>query len=228
MLEDICHYWLQHGANIDLGDEPAAATIFLKKIVASNYMLCIQYIRSVACQLEYIISSRNARWSELSNQWAFEHWTTLQQWSLHCSRYCESIDDILDNFQLHDQNSQGTDNWRGCESDFKVIRRGLYGVEERLNGLVSSTTGLNGILGNRSALQEARRVKVLTILGMTFLPLTFASGLLSMNSSFLPGSSHFWVFFAIALPLVLIVFGIVFIANRILQIIGSMQRISIS
>jgi hypothetical protein len=50
------------------------------------------------------------------------------------------------------------------------------------------------------------RIKVLTLIGIVFIPLDFICDLFSMNDTYLPGSSHFWVYWASALPLVVFVF----------------------
>ncbi|KAM7188005.1 hypothetical protein V8F20_010740 [Naviculisporaceae sp. PSN 640] len=59
-----------------------------------------------------------------------------------------------------------------------------------------------------TALREAQAVGKLTRLGLLFLPAGFVAGLLSMGGEFLPGQSMFWVFWVVALPVVLLVLGL--------------------
>ncbi|KAM7187103.1 hypothetical protein V8F33_011437 [Rhypophila sp. PSN 637] len=59
-----------------------------------------------------------------------------------------------------------------------------------------------------TALREAQQVGKLTRLGVLFLPAGFVAGLLSMGGDFLPGQSQFWVFWAVALPVVGIVWTV--------------------
>jgi hypothetical protein len=65
-------------------------------------------------------------------------------------------------------------------------------------------------VGNRQSLFEARSVRLLTLLGMTVLPLSFTSGLFSMSGEYAPGNSHFWVFFAVSVTLIGLIFGITY------------------
>ncbi|KAF2433912.1 hypothetical protein EJ08DRAFT_731078 [Tothia fuscella] len=56
-----------------------------------------------------------------------------------------------------------------------------------------------------SSILEAQSVRVLTVLGMLFLSLSFARSLLNMAKDYLPGAEKFWVYFSIAGPLILFV-----------------------
>ena len=220
MLEDICFYWTHHRKSIVVADEPVVATIYLRKIVASNYMLCIGYIVALLGELDYNVSRRDRPISELDITWVEERWKDLQAWNRQCAQYCDSVEAILDSFEIPLSENEASSSWESCEKDFHVIYRKLRGMKARSDDLISSFTGLAGILGNRQALKEANRslheaksVKILTLLGMLFLPLSFASGILSMNGDFLPGASLFWIYFAIAVPLIVFVFGVAFLVN---------------
>lgn len=73
--------------------------------------------------------------------------------------------------------------------------------------LIETCLGVASILESRRSLQETTDVNRLTKLGMTFLPLSFASGLLSMGGAFLPGEKHFWIYFVLVVPLIAVVFA---------------------
>jgi hypothetical protein len=57
------------------------------------------------------------------------------------------------------------------------------------------------------------RIKTLTLLGMVFLPLGFCTGFFSMSDQYLPGESSFCVYFAVAIPLIVTVFLLVFLVG---------------
>ena len=127
----------------------------------------------------------------------------------------------MESFGILSGQSEVLHSWETSAKDFHVIQRKLLSLKNRSNNMLASFTGLAGILGNRQALKEANRslhearsVKILTFLGMIFLPLSLTSGLLSMNGEYNPGASQFWIYFAIAIPLTLCVFGVVFLVNR--------------
>jgi hypothetical protein len=75
-------------------------------------------------------------------------------------------------------------------------------LKKKAEGLVSSFTGLAGIVGNRQSLAEART------LGMIFLPLSFTSRIFSMQTAYVPGGSQFWIYIAVAIPLLFVVFAL--------------------
>ena len=220
MLEDICYYWIYHSSCIDVQDDPSISTLFLKKIIASNYMVLIEYVRAILSTLEWSVSRQNQDISEFKIAWAEQRWSDLQSWSRRCSEYCESIESIMDSLQIPLSEANASRDWISCEKDFHLINRKLMGLKQRSDVLISSLTGLAGILGNRQTLKEASRslheaksVKILTLLGMMFAPLFLTSGIFSMSEKFLPGATYFWVFITVAVPLVLLVFVVVFLIN---------------
>ena len=217
MLEDLSHYWTQYAKDILVEDDPIIATFFLKKIIASNYLLLIGYIGALLSELDYDVSRRDRPISRLQIEWVEERWKDLQAWTRQCSKYCESVEETMHSFEIPKE-SEVSRSWETGGNDFHIIQRKLLSMSKRSNDLLASFTGLAGILGNRKVLKEANRslheaksVKTLTFLGMLFLPLSLASSLLSMSGDFSPGASQFWIYFAISIPLILCVFGVVFL-----------------
>ena len=217
MLEDLSYYWTHHAKDLFVEDNPIIAIFFLKKIIASNYFLLIGYIGALLSELDYNISRRNRAISRFQIEWVEERWKDLQAWSRQCSKYCESVEETMYSFEIP-MESELSKSWKIGDKDFIIIQRRLLSMSRRCNDLLASFTGLAGILGNRRVLKEANRslheaksVKTLTFLGMLFLPLSLASGLLSMSGDYSPGGSQFWIYFAIAIPLILCVFGVVFL-----------------
>jgi len=220
MLEDICYYWTNHQTCVNNLEEPIVSTIFLKKIVASNYLVLIEYIRGMLSNLEIAWARQEQDISEIKIAWAEQTWSELQSWSRRCSEYCENVESILDGLGIPLSESQASREWSSCEKDFHVVSRKLRTLKSRSDTLTSSLTGLAGILGNKQALKEANRslheaksVKILTLLGMMFLPLSLTSQILSMSERFLPGPGQFWIYVAVATPLMVLVFVIVFLIN---------------
>ena len=62
------------------------------------------------------------------------------------------------------------------------------------------------VIDARHALAETANISRLTVLALIFVPLSYVSSLFSMNSQNMPGSPHFWVYFAVAVPVTLLVF----------------------
>ena len=220
LLEDICYYWANHSTCIEIQEEPVVSTIFLKKIIASNYLILIEYLRGMLSNLEIAWSQQEQDISEIKIAWAEQRWSELQFWSRRCSEYCENVEAILDGLGIPVSESQASKEWASCEKDFHLINRKLRGLKSRSDILTSSLTGLASILGNEQALKETNRslheaksVKILTTLGMMFLPLSLTSQILSMSERFLPGPGQFWIYITVSTPLVALVFFVVFLIN---------------
>ena len=219
MLEDLAYYWTQYAKDISVEDDPIIATFFLKKIIASNYLLMIGYIGVLLSEVDFDVSRRDRPISRLQIEWVGERWKDLQALNRQLPRYLESVEETMYSFGIPTE-SKVSKAWKNGDKDFYVIQRKLLSLSNRSKDLLASFTGLAGIIGNRKALEEANRslqeaksVKTLTFLGMLFLPLSLASGLLSMSGDYSPGGSLFWIYFAIAIPLILCVFGVVFLVK---------------
>jgi hypothetical protein len=79
-------------------------------------------------------------------------------------------------------------------------------LKDRADALVDSMTGLSGIVGNKQALKRAKSSRALAIIGLVFIPLAYTSALFSMSEQYSPGADYFWIYFAVSIPLMVIVF----------------------
>lgn len=215
MLEDLCFYWTEHGDKLEENLGPAFATLFMRKIVASHYMQLLEFARANVANLEFQLSRRDSL-KDIHIPWIEAQWSDLQAWSWRCSEYIEQVEAIL--ISLGAPFSASVDNlqkgdWKSCDRDFQHIHDRLQTLKNRVDLFINSITGLAGIAGNRHALHEAKRslqetmrIKTITLLGMVFIPLAFSTGLFSMNEEYLPGTSSFWIYLSVAIPLIVIVF----------------------
>jgi hypothetical protein len=185
--------------------------LFLQKIVASHYILLSEYNRALLNQLKWILSRRET-YAGLSVKWVEERWSDLQALHRRCGDYHRHIQSII----LHlgfEESTRVPSDWSNTSHDFIVLGQIFADLERKSESLISSLTGLAGIVGNRQSLAESRSVRILSMLGMTFLPLSFTSGLFSMADKYRPGASMFWVYFAVAVPLILVTFVLPFFIN---------------
>lgn len=204
MFDDICYYFEHHGMNVDISDDPRSTLIFAQKIVASQYMLLIQYTRSLLNHLGWVLSRRDT-FADLNVDWVEERWSDLLSFHRRCDDHRGNIQDIIAGLSPEDMSTKQR-SWTDVRADFAHIERQFGRLQEKSDSLISSFTGLASIVGNRQSLAEARSVRLLTLLGLIFLPLSFISGLFSMATPYTPGNSRFWIYFAVSLPLLLLVF----------------------
>jgi hypothetical protein len=109
-------------------------------------------------------------------------------------------------------------DWQFSDKDFQYIYQRLQEMKKKVDQMITSAMGLSNIVGSRKALSEARRsvkeaksTKTLTVVGLVFIPLAYTCALFSMSDQFRPGSNGFWVYFAVSIPMVLLVFAGTFV-----------------
>jgi Mg2+ and Co2+ transporter CorA len=90
--------------------------------------------------------------------------------------------------------------------DFEVINNSIQSAGARLENMLPVVTSLVQIIDARQSFAETANISRLTVLALVFVPLTFVSSLFSMNTENLPGRSHFWVYFVVAIPVTILVF----------------------
>lgn len=123
----------------------------------------------------------------------------------------------------HSRLDDNSTSWEALRDDYEYITASLVQHGERLQTSVLSVTMFLQLLESRRVSSETKHVSRLTVLALTFVPLSFVSSLFSMNEVFSPGGPLFWVYFVVATPLLITVFilarssqwGYVFIYNRV-------------
>jgi hypothetical protein len=207
-LDDLCYYWTHSELAHDLDfNTPAAATVFLKRYIASHWMVLLQYSHDLLHRHEYTVN-RTSKVTDISAS-ALEHcWTGVQYLNNRTSGWCEHVDSSIHQFTITGTlgDFPGELGNNTAEDDFIQLSHGLRGLKEEIKTVTSSITGLLSIY-------ETKRMKELANLGMLFLPLAFASGIFSMAGSYAPGGSSFWVYWVVAGPLVLLMLPVVFGVN---------------
>lgn len=213
MLEDLCHYFLNHSDVLTKHgldwQAPKTSTIFLQKIVAAQYLQLVDYIKVMLPSLEFILTRGAWKTGE-------QEWNILQTINRRCGNYQDDIEDIL--LSLGDPpepNPKPKDRvaWTDCCADFQHIHYRLKVLKGRADTLLQSMTGLASIAGNRQSLEEAKRMKQLTALGAFFIPLAYTSSLFSMQDNYAPGKIQFWVYWICAMGVIAITLGAAWILD---------------
>lgn len=169
-------------------DSILPVTVFLQKIVASNYMILSGYLESCLNELELAVRlahvSKGAKNMTLQIS---EQWFILQSWCHRFPEYCGMLDDIR---QLHAKLPRpgcppGTapkpQVWDGCVEDFEAISAKMDALRRRTEVLADSFVGLASMAGMQESLDEARNVQILTFLGIFFLPLSWIASIFAID-----------------------------------------------
>ncbi|VUC30827.1 unnamed protein product [Clonostachys rosea] len=215
--DDLCYYLATAHKTIPGGVKLSEhATVFMKKIVASHYLQLISYHQANLATMEYPLQ-RIVGLGQLKIPQLQQQWSDIQLMCARCAHYLKTASSIMMQLGIPlEYPSRGKisdTTWTESNLDFQYVHHELNRLVERALFFNESLTGLTGIVGNEQALTETRRsireakaVKALTLVGMVFIPLAFTTGLFSMSDEYLPGMEKFWTFFAVSVPLVLLVF----------------------
>lgn len=220
LREDLCYYFTECSRNLPDGvRSPVDATIFAKKIMASQYLLLIEYTDAILSDMESMLQ-RKEDFREIETTFLEGQWSDIQLVYSRCNRYLKDVSFILLQLgtPMEDPILSDTASWTESGVDFQYIYMRLRTLKDRSQVLNDSLTGLTGIIGNSRALVEAKRssreaktVKTLTLVAMIFIPLGFTTGIFSMSDGYLPGKGQFWIFIAVSFPLVIVVFMVTFL-----------------
>ncbi|CAG9952005.1 unnamed protein product [Clonostachys rosea f. rosea IK726] len=103
---------------------------------------------------------------------------------------------------------QGVDTQAGnmILKDIQYIQKQLDDYSRSLEQMLTVATSMVQLLDSRRSILEAVSVRRLTYIALVFVPLSWVSSLFSMSDTYLPGHGRFWVYFAVALPLICLCF----------------------
>ena len=222
LFDDLCFYYETHHHHLQLTEDPQSVTPFAQKIVASEYMLLISYHRSLLSSLGWRLSRRDSL-DVFDPSWVERAWSDLQSFQRRLEDHHRNVGLAISDLQLS-RKANPSSHWMDTASDFLYIEAQLERLRNQADGLLNSFTSLAGIVGTRQSLDEARSVRVLTVLGMTFLPLSLVASLLSLSGNYQPGKAKFWVYWAASIPFILLVFGSAWLAVYILRWSQSVRK----
>lgn len=213
MLNDICFYLEVHGRSFNLED-PASVNLIVSKIIASQYLKQAEYLGAVISQYQWQMS-RQERLSitiaEVEGQWS-----DSQALDRRMSEYCESLEWTM--LQLgvpfEEPDVRNVKLWREINVDYQFLYKRFQDTRHRAEQLSSLITGLASMAGNRQSVFEAKSTKTLTVLGLIFIPLAYTASLFSMAEPYAPGNELFWVYFAISVPLIILLMAIYYVVDK--------------
>lgn len=90
--------------------------------------------------------------------------------------------------------------------DYSYLVSSVESYGKLLESMLPVVTSMVQIVDSRRSFAETANISRLTYLALAFVPLSFISSLFSMSGELAPGGDSFWIYFAVAVPLVVVVF----------------------
>jgi len=226
LLDDLCFFY-KHRNNktnssttmLPNSETPLTAAVLPLKIVCAQYVKLIDYFEVILQRLartEWRLS-RQSDYLDSKYPEVEEQWSSLQLTRVRLSTYIDDLEEIIGDIAIPAAQSSSYSipvEWQDIKKDFQYIHGCLQKMKGRVDEAITSAMGLSNIVGSKQALSEARRsvkeaksTKTLTVVGLVFIPLAYTCALFSMSDQFRPGSSLFWVYFAVSVPLIVLVFA---------------------
>ncbi|KAF7509271.1 hypothetical protein GJ744_008165 [Endocarpon pusillum] len=171
-------------------------------------MLLIEYNKFLLYHIGWKLSRRDS--IEIFNSvWVEQTWSDLNSFHQRIQTHHQNIAMLTADLELKKSIAIG---WIRTTEDFAHIEDQFLSLRQKAENLLDAFTGLAGMVGNRQSLDEARSVGILTVLGVTFVPLSLVASLFSMSDEYRPGAGDFWVYFAVSIPFVALMFALAFLS----------------
>ena len=208
-LESLIFYW---GITQPQGFDAKCPTLFSLssyplRMVAAEWMTYLELLYHSIKQYEYSPNNAVAALGQIAILNADIY--ALQQWTRRCTATAHKIHYVIDFLRCRLTEDDDKEYSALITEDYKHIASGIDTYSRRLETLVSVATSLIQAIDSRRSLTETINISRLTYLALSFIPLTFVSGLFSMNDNIAPGGKLFGLYFAVSVPLCIIVFLIV-------------------
>ncbi|KAH6964668.1 hypothetical protein DER45DRAFT_592302 [Fusarium avenaceum] len=215
--DDLCFYLTKYSTVPGLSFQSAGiVALFAQKIIASHYAMHLNQLRQATAQLQ-LQMRRRSDFTGLGLAAVEANWSDCQTLQKRLHQYCLDLENILFQLKLPIErpNPRQVISWQDSWADFQMLYHQFDHARTWIDKVNSSITGLTGIAGNRQAcreqelsLQAADRARNITILGLVFVPLAYVATLFSMSDAYAPGGERFWLYFAISIPMTILVLGL--------------------
>lgn len=135
----------------------------------------------------------------------------LLPWRRRCTQSLYKLELFRMSVESHIQKTEN-----GAEGTWKPILRDVDHVSSQIAHWAAFLNSMVPFLDTHQSLIEAQNVRRLTYIVLIFTPLSLVASILSMTDHVLPWEGHIWIYFAIAVPLTIVVLFLYLLVPRIL------------
>lgn len=182
------------------------------QIITADWLISIQYMATVIASIEWDIE-RRPNWGDKQKDIDLTR-KMISPWRRNIHHYQDMVQDMYDNLFNDPVDSNFLDRRLQTYADrsiLRALRNDLLKAQRQIQEIRLRAEKIQDLVNNENnadAFRQNKSIGRLTLLATLFLPLNFAATFLSMSSDFQAKSNTLWLFFAIGVPLLLIIFGI--------------------
>ncbi|KAI1345618.1 hypothetical protein F5Y01DRAFT_320599 [Xylaria sp. FL0043] len=131
--------------------------------------------------------------------------TSVSSWPRRVASSTTSLRKCIHFIKHHGRSGSSSDYWTSLLEDYEHLAVNLTQQGKQLETAVPLVTAYLQLAEGRRVYSETKNVTRLAVLSLIFVPLSFVSSLFSMAGNILPGGPQFWLYFAVAGPVLTIV-----------------------
>ncbi|KAF4453130.1 Zinc transport protein ZntB [Fusarium austroafricanum] len=213
ILDSLVHYFCSEQSHCS----PSILSIsyYPMRVVLSEWNLYIHLTSRFSKYYEYSLRDMPARLHD-------DDIIDLQRWRRRCKQSRHKLALLFQYINYWEKHENDKESWILIQKDIDYLRRQLQEYGQSLEQMVTVATSMVQLLDSRRSILEAVSVRRLTYIALIFIPLAWVASLFSMSEGFLPGNEHFWVYFAVSLPLLGLVLSLSALPyEKVLQVLRS-------
>lgn len=205
MFDDLITYWTCEVPQAFDWEQPTTVQLsqYALSIIAAEWVNYETLVNVTAKELEYTIPNSPNIYLEMDR--LNSDLKSLQSWLRRSSATQIKLQSVIDLIQSEKRDGEP---WESLLDDYQHLLDSVQRYGRRLENMLPMVASFVQIIDTRRSFTETANISRLTYLAVIFVPLSYVTGLFSMNPDVGPGGAHFWVYFAVALPLALVVFFI--------------------
>ncbi|KAI9675558.1 MAG: hypothetical protein M1822_008911 [Bathelium mastoideum] len=208
LLEDLLYYWTSLPPHFNTASPSLMSfSYYPVRVVAAEWVKYITVMQTSIKQYEYSNKGLSDFLDEL--QKLHSDLRVLQSWRrriMSTKQKLKATSRLLRSWQAG--NSDDSETVAPMLEDYRYIAGSVNESGRRLEDMLPVAASLVQIVDSQRSFAETTNITRLTILALVFVPLTFVSSLFSMNATNGPGGPYFWVYFAVAVPVTVVVIAV--------------------
>jgi hypothetical protein len=195
-----------------------AHSFILKKIISAHYTQVYDF-------LIHQVSSMGSRgWSigkkDMRSVDEFEH--VKQDWlRFRSAPIRRNLDLLFDAFAIPISSSGRSRGWTDWQWDFHWLREKYHACSEEYQGLTGAIAALSNLITSAKAVKEsaknakaAERTEEIQSYAFVLVPLSLITSIFAMTADYAPGGTKFWIYWAVSIPITLLLMAFVALRDR--------------